>query len=230
MKVDICASVICLVAVLYSVEGRKSKEKVPHMITSVATITFEVKNWDGEGEDLRGDVKIGMFGDLAPMTVLNFNSICRGFKREGSPRLQYKGSTCHRLVKDMLIQCGDVINYDGTGSRSIYGERFVDENFKVSHGTSGIVSMANHGRDTNGSQFFILFSRARYLDNSHVAFGKILEGMDIIEDINTMGSFPDRAVPLQKIKIADCQVEDLETKYELPEKLLMADDPSCKKQ
>ncbi|XP_067666829.1 uncharacterized protein [Haliotis asinina] len=204
----------------------KKQSVAPHVITSVATLTFEVKNWDGEGETLRGDVKIGLFGELVPMTTLNFASICKGFKRDGKARLQYRNTHCHRLVKDMLIQCGDVLNQDGSGSRSIFGERFVDENFKVSHATGGIVSMANHGKDTNGSQFFILFGRARYLDNSHVAFGKVLEGMDVIEDINRMGPYSDRAVPKQKVRIAECSVEDLDQKYELPEKLLFSDDPS----
>ncbi|XP_046582179.1 peptidyl-prolyl cis-trans isomerase-like [Haliotis rubra] len=210
-------------------EDRKKLKKqttIPHVITSVATLTFEIKNWDGEGETLRGDVKIGLFGDIVPMTSLNFASICKGFKRDGKARLHYKNTQCHRLVKDMLIQCGDVLNQDGTGSRSIYGERFVDENFKINHASAGIVSMANHGKDSNGSQFFILFGRARYLDNNHVAFGKVLEGMDIVEDINRMGPYIDRAVPKQKVRIADCSVEELAQKYELPEKLLFSDDPS----
>ncbi|XP_046354747.2 peptidyl-prolyl cis-trans isomerase H-like [Haliotis rufescens] len=227
MKLQLCV-LAALVASCVCDSGDKKKKgsTEPHVVTSVATLTFEVKNWDGEGETLRGDVKIGLFGDIVPMTTLNFGSICEGIKRDGKARLQYKNTQCHRLVKDMLVQCGDIISGDGTGSRSIFGERFVDENFKVSHATAGIVSMANHGKDTNGSQFFILFGRARYLDGSHVAFGKVLEGMDVLEDINTMGPFKDRAVPKQKVRIADCSVEHLEQKYELPEKVLLSDDPS----
>ncbi|ESO87541.1 hypothetical protein LOTGIDRAFT_101404, partial [Lottia gigantea] len=129
------------------------------------------------GEDFRGTFTIGLFGDSVPMTALNFAGICKGFKRGNKgPKLHYKNTYCHRIVKDMLVQCGDVTIGDGTGSKSIFGDKFNDENFVISHSSAGIISMANHGQDTNGSQFFILFTRARYLDNKHVAFGKIVKG------------------------------------------------------
>ncbi|XP_041365644.1 peptidyl-prolyl cis-trans isomerase slr1251-like [Gigantopelta aegis] len=225
----VCVTLVALSSAQDATAKPKAKKSPPsnHTVTDEVEMTFEIKNFDGQGEDYQGTITIGLFGETAPMTVLNFKGICQGFKRGGSreKKLHYKNTYCHRLVKDMLVQCGDVTTGDGTGSRSIYGDRFNDENFIISHESAGIVSMANHGSDTNGSQFFISFTRCRYLDGRHVAFGKIVKGMDVIEQMNDMGPDHSGAAPRHAIKLTECEIKQVEP-YQLSRKFMQSDDPN----
>ncbi|XP_059160121.1 uncharacterized protein LOC131943852 isoform X2 [Physella acuta] len=191
-------------------------------VTSEVVFDLEVKNYNGNGDDINGKLVIGLFGETAPVASLNFKTLCEGYKRPKA-KISYRNTYCHRLVKDMLIQCGDVFGLDGRGSTSIYGEYFNDENFIISHTSGGIVSMANKGRDTNGSQFFLSLGASRFFDKKHVAFGKVVKGYQYLMAINRMGAQDKDQKPKRPIRFTECTVNEVK-KYELSEKDMKTDD------
>lgn len=164
-------------------------------------VFFDIK----QGEESLGRIVMQLYKDVTPKTAENFRALCTGEKgigKKGKP-LHYKGCTFHRVITDFMIQGGDFTNGDGTGGESIYGEKFADENFKMKHENGGLLSMANAGPGTNGSQFFITSRDTPHLDNKHVVFGRVVEGMEIvrkIENVSTVGS--DK--PEVDVIIADC--------------------------
>jgi peptidyl-prolyl cis-trans isomerase B (cyclophilin B) len=156
------------------------------------------------GGEKAGRIVLGLFGKTVPKTVKNFKTIAMGTESDASGNpLTYKGSKFHRVIKDFMIQGGDFTRGDGTGGKSIYGEKFPDENFKLKHYGAGWVSMANAGKDTNGSQFFITTATTSWLDGRHVVFAVILEGMDVVRKIERSEK-DQRDRPLKDVVIADC--------------------------
>jgi len=188
MKVFTVIALLCLAGL----EAKKGP-KVTHKAWFEITV---------DGENI-GKIEIGLFGKTVPKTVENFVQLANKPEGEG-----YKGSIFHRVIKDFMLQGGDFTKGDGTGGRSIYGEKFADENFKLKHYGAGWLSMANAGKDTNGSQFFITTKMTSWLDGRHVVFGKVVSGMDVVRKIES-NKTDGRDKPVKEVKIVNCGGEEL---------------------
>lgn len=209
-----CVLLLFVVAVCCAKKDDFEQDPPNYTVTDVAWFDVVMKDGDGPGQDFTGRFEVALFGMSAPMTVMNFFNLVKGYKR-GKKVLQYKNSPIHRVVKDFVIQMGDVTKGDGTGGASIYGEKFNDENFVLSHLSAGMVSMANKGRDTNGSQFFITMVKARWMDGKHVVFGKVIKGFNIVQKINEAKTLSESSWPTNSITIINCGMAPLNQRFEM---------------
>ena len=178
----------------------EKKEEPEENIQLVVKEPNLIMNIEIDGHPEQYKVEIELFDDIVPLTSKNFRTLAT----KGVNNKSYKNSIFHRVIKNFMIQGGDIVNHDGTGSISIFGDQFEDENFQLKHTSKGLLSMANCGPNTNGSQFFITTEVTPHLDNKHVVFGKVVNGYDVIEKIENMATdLNDK--PYQTVKILNIQ-------------------------
>ncbi|XP_072994116.1 peptidyl-prolyl cis-trans isomerase CYP21-1 [Typha latifolia] len=192
--------VLGIVFLAFSVSRKQGGIKVEKLPEITHRVYLDV---DIDGQHI-GRIVIGLYGELVPKTVENFRALCTGENGNGpnGKPLHYKGTPFHRIISGFMIQGGDITYGDGRGKESIYGGTFPDENFIVKHSQAGIVSMVNSGPDSNGSQFFITTIKTSWLDGEHVAFGKVIQGMDTVYAIEG-GAGTYNGKPRKKVLIAD---------------------------
>mmetsp|Transcript_26550 Transcript_26550/g.47993 ORF Transcript_26550/g.47993 Transcript_26550/m.47993 type:complete len:202 (-) Transcript_26550:38-643(-) len=171
-------------------------EKQPENVS----VWFEVQI----GDEKPGLIQMELFTKKLPLTTENFRSLCVGDKGPLGKPLSFRGSPWHRIIPGFMCQGGDITAGDGTGGNSIYGANFADEwqSGYISHSKAGLLSMANSGKDTNSSQFFITLAKCTHLDKKHVVFGQVTSGMDVVRKMAAVGT--STGATCKKVVTVDC--------------------------
>lgn len=184
-----------------TIKPTKTFDKLPEFKPENAQTYFDITiGTEGEEGYESGRVVFEVFSEDVPKTAENFRALCTG---EKGSEFHYKGNCFHRVINDFMMQGGDTTAGNGTGGMSIYGDRFEDEQVWYPHTHKGVLSMANAGPDTNGSQFFICYRDTPHLDNKHTIFGRVISGYSICEKAESVEKGASDK-PLKDIKIADC--------------------------
>lgn len=172
----------------------------PAAAATLPTVCFDIQI---DSTDI-GRIIMELRTDVVPKTANNFLYLCTGEKGLGKAGklLHFRGSKFHRVIPNFMCQAGDFTVGDGTGGESVWGPTFADENFTLKHDGPGVLSMANSGPNTNGSQFFLCTAKADWLDGRHVVFGKVIDGMDVVKKIEAVGS--EQGDPTRQVTIAEC--------------------------
>jgi cyclophilin family peptidyl-prolyl cis-trans isomerase len=169
----------------------------PNLAKNKEYIVLSISKSPKENQEIPiGDIYINLFEDIVPKTCHNFKSLSK---------IEYKNCVIHRLIKGFMLQTGDYENSNGTGGASVYGKKFQDENFDLKHTKRGLLSMANSGPDTNGSQFFITFDAAPHLDGKHVVFGEVVKGWDVLDVIEAMDT-NSKDEPIELLYISNTKI------------------------
>merc|ERR1711998_388055 len=173
---------------------------IPEQTMSNPVVFFDVSI----GGAPAGRIEMTLRADVVPKTAENFRALCTGERGQGrsGKALHFKGSSFHRVITQFMCQGGDFTRGNGTGGESIYGEKLADENFTLKHTGPGILSMANAGPNTNGSQFFLCTVQTAWLDGKHVVFGSVTGGMDVVKAVEAVGSQSGKTS--KPVVIADC--------------------------
>lgn len=201
-----CKSLLLLL--LLAATSCYSGDAAKYRVTSQVYMKFR------QGTQPLGKVVFGLFGDEAPKTVANFRQLCT----DGVDGMSYTGTYIHRIIERFLIQGGDVVNGDGSGAISVYGQYFEDENTTNNHTGPGFLGMANRGPDTNGCQFYVTAMATPWLNGKHTIFGKVVEEQAIIHAIEKSKTDSDDR-PLKPVVITECGDEPMKSAY------TVSDDP-----